>query len=50
MTVLREGGEDELEAHKRRRLAEKGMHIPFRLFYRFGLDGKANVSCGWCLV
>lgn len=28
MTVLREGGEDELEAHKRRRLAEKGMHIP----------------------
>lgn len=26
-TVLREGGEDELEAHKRRRLAEKGMFI-----------------------
>lgn len=35
MTVLREGGEDELEAHKRRRLAEKGMHISFCLFYRF---------------
>ncbi|OJI90146.1 hypothetical protein ASPTUDRAFT_52051 [Aspergillus tubingensis CBS 134.48] len=31
MTVLREGGEDELEAHKRRRLAEKGMHIPLYL-------------------
>lgn len=24
-TVLREGGSDELEAHKRRRLAEKGL-------------------------
>lgn len=28
-TVLREGGDDELESHKRRRLAEKGM--PFIL-------------------
>lgn len=30
-TVLREGGDDELESHKRRRLAEKGM--PFILFH-----------------
>jgi hypothetical protein len=27
-TVLKEGGEDELEAHKRRRLAEKGTSLP----------------------
>lgn len=26
-TVLREGGEDDLEAHKRRRLAEKGRFL-----------------------
>lgn len=34
-TVRREGGEEELEAHKRRRLAEKGMNfllIPFHSY------------------
>lgn len=28
-TVFREGGSDELEAHKRRRLAEKGLSFLF---------------------
>ncbi|PYH96298.1 hypothetical protein BO71DRAFT_321191 [Aspergillus ellipticus CBS 707.79] len=40
-TVLREGGEDELEAHKRRRLAEKGM---FSLFFSLS-EGSLDV-CG----
>jgi len=31
-TVLREGGGEELEAHKRRRLAEKGL-LSFLLLY-----------------
>jgi len=33
-TVLREGGGEELEAHKRRRLAEKGL-FSVSLFYSF---------------
>ena len=34
-TVLREGGPEELDAHKRRRLAEKGVSLSFffRWFY-----------------
>ena len=39
MTVLREDGEDELEAHKRRRLAEKGMHIPLYLPFLVDIVG-----------
>lgn len=45
MTVLREGGEDELEAHKRRRLAEKGM-----LLTPFCLDSGGKANDGVCGV
>lgn len=36
-TVLREGGSDELETHKRRRLAEKGLLLILKKEMAFGL-------------
>lgn len=54
-TVLREGGTEELEVHKRRRLAEKGasfLALSFSLsrfaflFLHWGMSS-ANCVCSW---
>lgn len=44
-TVLREGGPEELEVHKRRRLAEKGMHISIYMSTFFCFVYRISCAC-----